>query len=93
MIQLEEKLCEKLTGLCLISHLLMTRFLILLFLEDGGVEYLAFCDSGYALGHVFITPFSRRRDLTPEEREFNRFEFLCSVLVVGWANLNFCSEQ
>ena len=40
-------------------------------LEDG-TEYVAFCDSGYALGHVFITPYSRRRNLSREETEFNR---------------------
>ena len=45
-------------------------------IAEDEVEYVAFCDSGYALGHVFITPFSRRRNLTPEEREFNRYGLL-----------------
>ena len=50
MIELEEKLSEKLRG----------------------TEYVAYLDSGYALGHMFITPYSRRRELTREEIEFNR---------------------
>ena len=39
----------------------------------GGVAYKVFLDSGYALGNTFITPFSRRRQLTPQEISFNRY--------------------
>jgi len=42
------------------------------FTSDGGPAYKVFLDSGYALGNTFITPFSRRRVLTPDERRFNR---------------------
>jgi len=42
------------------------------FTSEGGVAYKVFLDSGYALGNTFITPFSRRRALSPEERRFNR---------------------
>jgi len=41
-------------------------------LRVDGKEYVAYLDSGYALGHFFITPFSRRRELTQEEKQFNR---------------------
>jgi len=41
-------------------------------LRGDGTEYVGFADSGYALGNFIITPFSRRRNLTAEEREFNR---------------------
>lgn len=42
------------------------------FTREGGVAYKVFLDRGYALGHTFITPFSRRRLLTAAERQFNR---------------------
>ena len=37
------------------------------------MAYKVFLDSGYALGNTFITPFSRRRQLTPQEIGFNRY--------------------
>jgi len=37
-----------------------------------GSDYCVFLDSGYALSARFITPYSRKRVLTPEEKAFNR---------------------
>ena len=64
----------------MVKYLFMFISLTLFWLADGS-EYCVFLDSGYALSEAFITPFSRRRRLTPEERAFNRFvvQYFCVI--------------
>ena len=76
MIALEEKLSDKLdfsSGLLKQSSARENKLVLLGFILVGGVAYKVFLDSGYALGNTFITPYSRRRQLTPQERSFNRY--------------------
>eukprot|EP00092_Neocalanus_flemingeri_P082526 GFUD01103359.1.p1 GENE.GFUD01103359.1~~GFUD01103359.1.p1 ORF type:complete len:413 (-),score=56.89 GFUD01103359.1:81-1319(-) len=39
---------------------------------DDGTHFNLFLDAGYRVGHSMITPYRRRRDMTPDELEWNR---------------------
>ena len=42
------------------------------FSYNDGTQYNLFLDMGYRLGQNMITPFRARRDMTQEERDWNR---------------------
>ena len=49
MIELEDKLCDKLRGKPL-NLILYTGFIFCSIFKEHGTEYVAYLDSGYALG-------------------------------------------